>query len=169
MSKQRDAGGEIIGNRAGKVANEDLPTEPIFSPSPKPSDDELTIPIFPKSMDSAFREHKLCVGWFVIWSGPGRGVSHVIQPGSNTIGRGKSSDIVLDHGDKSISSEGKISVEYEPRTNSFAFVNRGSRNIPLCNGKPVHTSHELADGDLITVGETELMFIPFCIESRRWP
>lgn len=167
MAKQRDEGGEIKGNRAGFAASDDLPTTPTFDDAVITANDEKTRPIFPQSMTADLGEHRLCVGWLVVWNGPGRGISHVIQPGSNSIGRAKA-DIVLNHGDKGISSEGKLSVEYEPRTNTFAFVNRGSKNVPLCNGAPVHTSHSLNDGDVMTIGDTELMFVPFCNASRRW-
>lgn len=109
-----------------------------------------------------------CVGWLVVWDGPGKGASHVLHPGNNIIGRDGSCDVALKHGDQSISSDGKISIDYEYRGHSFAFVNRGSKNTPYLNDKPIRTEQELQDGDLLLIGETTLVFIPFCSQNRNW-
>lgn len=191
MAKKTNEFGEPVNHKAsgGVQKNEDR-TELVQSlahAAPPPTDDEKTILVYGRSQeklssssnrsqaktsDAQREEHAIsqapCVGWLVIWDGPGKGRSHEIHPGNNSIGRSESCDIALTHGDDAISSDGKIAVDYEPMGHSFAFVNRGSKNTPYVNGKPIRTECELAEGDLIKVGNTVLMFIAFCSVDRNW-
>lgn len=109
-----------------------------------------------------------CVGWLVVLDGPGKGKSHELHPGLNSIGRGKDCDVTLSGADDSVSEDGKIGIGYEYQGHSFAFVNRGSKNPPFLNGKPIWTEAVLEDGDTLNIGETTLIFVPFCDKSRNW-
>ena len=108
------------------------------------------------------------VGWLVVWNGPGKGISHKISLGRNSIGRGKSCDIKVDHGDSTISKNGTIAITYEHKYHTFTFVNNGSKNPPYINEKAIHTESSLGSGDILEIGDTQLVFIPFCSSERNW-
>lgn len=192
MAKERDEYGEVKTNKAGdggfqdekthviqatgkveasKSVDEDQTeaekTRVVFG-AKKPKDESVPPSSEPVAKVITKQADIPCVGWLVVWDGPGKGASHVLHPGNNTIGRDDSCDVALSHGDHSISSDGKISIDYEYRGHSFAFVNRGSKNTPYLNDKPIRTEQELQDGDLLLVGETTLVFVPFCSQKRNW-
>jgi hypothetical protein len=195
MAKERDEYGEVKTNKAGDREFQDEKTVIIsgtnktFANSQvKPDVDEQaeaekTRPIWGKKKPTpdnktenevsvSKKQHKAdqapCVGWLVVWDGPGKGASHALQPGNNTIGRDNDCDVALSHGDDGISSDGKLSIDYEYRGHSFAFVNRGSKNTPYLNEKPIRTEQELQDGDKLLIGDTTLVFVPFCNQKRNW-
>ena len=82
------------------------------------------------------------------------------------MGRSTSMDVVLID-DKSISRDRHCSIVYDPKGNIF-FVSAESGNLVYLNGELVSYPKELKDGNMITIGETKLMFIPFCREGRTW-
>lgn len=196
--KHRDgSSGELHTNKAGDSVAKDEKTTLLGKPLNIKTDKEPSVEadaqaeaektrVIYGSKKSKKREHKAkdvatqersevpiphtvpCVGWLVVWDGPGKGASHVLQPGNNTIGRDQSCDVALVHGDPSISSDGKISIDYEYRGHTYAFVNRGSKNTPYLNKKPIRTECELKEGDILWIGETKLIFIPFCTTKRNW-
>ena len=192
MAKERDEYGKVKSNKAGDGGYQDEKTHVIQSvgktaTSNKVEEDQAeaektrvvfgakktkeatTSPTEVEVVEEAKKQTGVpCVGWLVVWEGLGKGASHALQPGNNTIGRDDSCDVALSHGDQSISSDGKISIDYEYRGHSFAFVNRGSKNTPYLNEKPIRTEQELQDGDKLLVGETTLIFISFCKQDRNW-
>lgn len=138
------------------------------SKSENPSGEEDQKPASSRPDDFIDAAKIPCVGWLVVWEGPGMGASHVLRPGNNTIGRSAACDVALLHGDQGISSDGKISIDYEYRGHTYAFVNRGSTNTPYLNDKPIRTEQELKEGDKLLIGDTVLIFVPFCSPERNW-
>lgn len=106
------------------------------------------------------------VGWLVCMTGSEKGTDYRLHVGKNFIGRSPSMDVVLVD-DKTISREKHCSVIYDPKGNAFYAIAEGG-NILYLNNQMVETSKPLKEGDLLTVGETKLMFIPFCKEERIW-
>lgn len=105
-------------------------------------------------------------GWLVCMNGEARGNDYRLHAGRNFIGRSTRMDVVLAE-DRTIAREKHGSVTYDPKGNSFYVTGEGG-NLMYLNGKLLDTSQKLQESDIVTVGETTLMFIPFCKEERTW-
>ena len=108
------------------------------------------------------------VGWVVVIGGPGRGACFTLTTGVASIGRASDQTIALDFGDGSISRENHASIAYDDEANRFYLGQGGKSNIVRLNGRPVLSTEDLADGDTIRIGETELRFVAFCGEGFEW-
>ncbi len=109
------------------------------------------------------------VGWLVVVGGPGLGAFRPIFEGNNTLGRSKSQRISIDFGDDAISSEEQAYIRYDSTDRSFLFVpNLAKTNVVSVNDKRPTGAVELAHMDVITVGRTQLVFVPFCGMDFDW-
>ncbi len=109
------------------------------------------------------------VGWLVIVGGPGIGAYRPIFEGNNAIGRSSSQRIALDFGDESISSEEQAYIRYDSSDRSFLFVpNLAKTNVVSLNNKRPTGAVELVAMDVITMGRTQLVFVPFCGQEFDW-
>lgn len=130
-------------------------------PADKINDDrEMTI--------GAYHEvtgNKLLAGWLVAIEGPEKGRDYRIYPGWNKIGRNLDHDIYLG-GDRTISRDEEASVIYEPRSSAFYF--KGFPGTCIYRNKKKTDTDKLESGDVIEIGESRLVFIPFCTEERKW-
>lgn len=109
------------------------------------------------------------VGWLVIVGGPGLGAFRPVFEGNNTIGRAKTQRIPLDFGDDAISSEEQAYIRYDSADRSYLFVpNLAKTNVVSVNDKRPTGAVELAHMDVITVGRTQLVFVPFCGRDFDW-
>ena len=107
------------------------------------------------------------VGWLVCVKGPDRGRDYRIRSERNFIGRSEKMDICI-AGDNSISRDRHAVVTYNPNKNSFK-LSPGETNGMVCvNGEDVESLTDLKPYDRIRLGETELLFIPFCGENYQW-
>lgn len=108
------------------------------------------------------------VGWLVIVKGPGRGAGIPIGFGRNTVGRGANQRITLNFGDDEISRENHCSIIFDDKNERF-FLNHGdSQNLTYLNDQPVLAPSELADGAMITIGDTQMLFKALCGGSFSW-
>jgi hypothetical protein len=122
----------------------------------------------PKVARAAFHQDPV-VGWLVIVGGAGLGAYRPIFEGNNTVGRGKSQRIPLDFGDDTISSEEQAYIRYDSVDRSFLFVpNLSKTNIVAVNDKKPTGAVKLEAMDVITMGRTQLAFIPFCGNEFDW-
>ncbi len=109
------------------------------------------------------------VGWLVIVGGPGLGSYRPIFEGNNTIGRAGSQRIALDFGDDSISSEEQAYIRYDSVDRAFLFVpNLAKTNVVQINDKKPTAAVSLTAMDVITMGRTQLVFVPFCGQDFDW-
>lgn len=109
------------------------------------------------------------VGWLVVVGGPGLGAFRPIFEGNNTIGRSPTQRIPIDFGDDSISSEEQAYIRYDSLERSFLFVpNLAKTNVVSVNDKRPTAAVELAQMDVITMGRTQLVFVPFCGAEFDW-
>ncbi len=125
-------------------------------------DDQVTIPMVKK--DSGI--DPVC-GWLVCIEGPDKGRDFRIKTERNFIGRGASMDIVI-AGDDSISRENHGSITFDPRTLKFTISTGEGRGLLYLNQKVVESAKALKSYDLVEVGETKLLFLPFCTEKFSW-
>jgi hypothetical protein len=109
------------------------------------------------------------VGWLVVVGGPGLGAFRPIYEGNNTIGRAPTQRIPLNFGDEAISSEEQAYLRYDSVDRKFLLVpNLAKTNIVAVNEKKPTGAAELSAMDLVTVGRTQLAFVPFCGADFDW-
>ena len=109
------------------------------------------------------------VGWLVIVGGPGLGAHRSIYEGNNTVGRASTQRIPIDFGDATISSEEQAYIRYDSHDRSFLFVpNLAKTNVVQVNEQKPTGAVELKSMDVITMGRTQLVFVPFCGADFDW-
>jgi hypothetical protein len=122
----------------------------------------------PKVLRNTFHSDPV-VGWLVVIGGPGLGAFRPIFEGNNPIGRGKDQRIPIDFGDATISSEEQGYIRYDSMDRSFLFVpNLSKTNIVAINDKKPTGAVKLELMDVITMGRTQLAFVPFCSDEFDW-
>jgi len=126
----------------------------------KGPEDEKTVGIY--------RTQKGCdpvVGWLVCVEGNEKGRDYRLHTGRNFIGRGLKSDVSLPD-DEQISRENHCSIVFEPKKNMYAII-RGGGEIHV-NGSSIQGSQALIGDEIITIGASDFVFVPYCKEGRSW-
>lgn len=109
------------------------------------------------------------VGWLVVVGGPGIGQYRPIFEGNNTVGRTSANRIAVDFGDDAISGEEQAFIRYDSSDRSFLFVpNLAKTNVVSVNDRRPTAAVELVAMDVITMGRTQLVFVPFCGAEFDW-
>lgn len=107
------------------------------------------------------------VGWLVCIRGKDFGKSFNLKSGRNFIGRDASMDVSIP-GDKSISRQCHAVILYDPKSKMFLVQPGTSRELFYLNDKVVLGVKEIAPYQVLTIGDTDLMFVPFCCEQFNW-
>lgn len=106
-------------------------------------------------------------GWLVCVQGPSLGKDYRLIAGRNSVGRDSSNAVSISE-DRSISRQKHAIVTYDPHSNSF-FVQPGeSSELCYINRKVVLDSIALKADDILTVGNTSLLFLPCCTDKFSW-
>lgn len=150
--------GEQLGRMIGEGIGDTIPT----GQGNKPEDDEKTISF------GFFDIGRIqpVTGWLVCLNGSEKGLDYRLHSGKNFIGRSSSMDVVLTD-DKTISRNRHGSLAYDPKGNAF-YLAPEEGNAVYLNGEMVDTVKRIGEDDVITVGETDLVLIPYCKEGRIW-
>lgn len=106
------------------------------------------------------------VGWLVCIEGEEAGTSFNLKGGRNFIGRSSQMDIVVK--DNSVSREKHAVILYEPKKREFLAQPGESRELFYLNDEVVLGFEKLKAYDVLQLGSTRLMFIPFCSEAFSW-
>ncbi|MCH1625692.1 FHA domain-containing protein [Ferdinandcohnia quinoae] len=107
------------------------------------------------------------VGWLVCVEGPDKGKDYKIRSERNFIGRSEKMDICIS-GDEAISRENHAIISYSPKKRLFRIYPGDSRGLVYLNDEEVITADELQVYDVIEIGKTKLIFIPFCSKHFEW-
>lgn len=107
------------------------------------------------------------VGWLVCVDGPARGTDYRIRAGYNFIGRAEHMDICV-CGDRKIAREKHALLAYDQQERVFFFGPADGKSIVRINGKMVMNPQEIHAYDVLSVGSTQLMFVPLCGERFDW-
>lgn len=107
------------------------------------------------------------VGWLVVKNLTEKGRSKELRTGNNFIGKKNDNDVVLAY-DDFVSRHKHAAVMYEPLTKKFYAIKGEGKGLLYVNGEVVLNSVSLNPYDVITVGKTELIFIPLCGENFAW-
>ena len=126
------------------------------------NDTGKTVAVLKKSMDI-----EPVVGWIVCIEGKEKGKDFRIEAKNNTIGRSDKMDICI-KGDETISRENHARLAYDVKHNAFHLIPAESTNGIYVNDEPVYVPTELKAYDLIELGESKFLFIPFCTEQFDW-
>ena len=109
------------------------------------------------------------VGWLVIIGGPGLGAYRPVFEGNNTIGRNANQRIPIDFGDDAISAEEQAFLRYDSADRQFLLVpNLAKTNVIAINELKPTSAVKLAAMDVITMGRTQMVFVPFCGADFDW-
>ncbi|HZU24250.1 MAG TPA: FHA domain-containing protein [Bryobacteraceae bacterium] len=107
------------------------------------------------------------VGWLVCIEGPDRGQDYRIHMEKNFIGRSRSMDIAI-AGDDGISRERHAVVMFDPKKNAFWLQPGDAAGLVYLNGEMVHSPTEIKADDVIELGRTKLVLVPFVSEKYKW-
>ncbi len=140
---------------------------PAQAPKAASEDDQHTIGYYGTESEPGKKWIDPVVGWLVIISGEQRGKSVQLKAGRNFIGRAETNDIVL-AGDKTISREKHAIIVFEPRTQSFLLQPGTSKELFYVNNEVVLDTKAIQAYDVLDIGKTKLVFIPFCGELFSW-
>lgn len=133
----------------------------VGAPATAP-DPGKTVAVFQKNFS-----REPVTGWLVCIEGAEKGKDYRIAARNNSIGRGDSMDICI-KGDPAISREGHARLAYDGKHNNFYLIPGESTNNIYINGEPVYVPTQLKAGDIIELGESKFLFVPFCNETFNW-
>jgi hypothetical protein len=133
------------------------------------STEQATVGWYP-SRDEKAGEQRIdpIVGWLVCVDGPDKGRDFRIKAEKNFIGRSTAMDICI-AGDPRVSRENHAIVAFDPRNTEFRLYAGGARGLVYLNGQMVDMPVILQPFDTIELGDSHLVFVPFCGEHFRWP
>lgn len=110
------------------------------------------------------------VGWFVAISGIEKGTSFEIRYGRTTIGRSSidySVNVDL-HRDASISRGAHAIVVYDPRNKKYIIQSNNGKTFVYVNGEMLVSYMDLKLYDIVSIGESDMIFVPLCSERFSW-
>lgn len=100
------------------------------------------------------------VGWLVCIEGELAGKDFRLCAGKNYIGRAADNDVVLDK-DQTVSGRRHAIVSFD-KVACQAYCHPGeSRELFYLNGRAVYNPTQLHTGDVLTIGNTKLIYVPF--------
>lgn len=138
-------------------------TPTLGSPVRRPQNAEgVTVGVMPKKFHI-----DPVVGWLVCIEGKERGRDYRIYSDRNFLGRSDAMRICI-KGDDTISREKHSIINFDARHNRFYIAPGEGRGNTYVNDAPVLEAIELKAWDIIEVGETKLVFVPFCGENFEW-
>lgn len=138
---------------------------PVFTPHTEvktSENNEHTVHYFQKSIGA-----DPVAGWLVCTEGVHRGEDFKIIAGRNFIGRSGAMDISLS-ADKTVSRDKHAILTYDPRSNTFIIQPGDSSKRCYLNNQPLLLPAQLNARDRITLGATQLVFVPFCTPDFNW-
>ncbi len=149
------------------------PTTRVVRPEPKPAQppkDARTVLVRGRQpIARATFDQDPVVGFLIVVGGPGLGAFRPVFEGNNTVGRSADNRVPLDFGDDTISTEAQAYVRYDSHDRSFLFVpNLAKTNVVSVNDKRPTGAVELKPMDVITLGRTQVAFVPFCGSEFDW-
>jgi hypothetical protein len=116
---------------------------------------------------SEIRKPDPVVGWLVCLEGPDRGRDFRLHGEKNFIGRAPHMDVCIP-GDDTVSRERHGVVIFDPKKQVFWVLPGDASGLVYLNGEIVHSPTQIKRDDLLEIGQTKLVLIPFCGEQYSW-
>ena len=107
------------------------------------------------------------VGWLVCLDGPDRGKDYRLHGEKNFVGRATHMDVVIES-DPSVSREKHAIVVFEPKKSSFWLLPGEATGLVYLNGEIVNAPTGIKAGDILELGQTRLVLVPFCGDHYNW-
>jgi len=126
------------------------------------NDTGKTVAVLQKSM-----KIEPIVGWIVCVEGADKGKDYRILAKNNTIGRSEKMDICI-KGDTTISRENHAKIAYDMKHNMFHIIPGDSTNLIYVNDMAIYVPTEIIPYDLIELGDSKFVFVPFCTNQFNW-
>lgn len=147
----------------GQAAASSNVTRPLFAAVQDAGEDEgRTVALIQKDLGV-----DPVVGWLACVKGREKGRDYRIHSDNNYIGRSEKMDICI-RGDETISRENQAVITYDRADRNFYLSQGDGRSIVRVNEKAIFQTIVLKAYDRITIGATELLFIPMCGEKFQW-
>ncbi|MDO5131780.1 MAG: FHA domain-containing protein [Eubacteriales bacterium] len=105
-------------------------------------------------------------GWLVCLKGKMRGRSYTLFCKQNTVGRDRKNDAWI-QGDNTISGH-QANISYDMRHNTFTIVPKTETNTMYLNDEPIYEAARLKEHDMLEMGRSTFVFIPFCGDRYTW-
>lgn len=114
-----------------------------------------------------FQETAPVCGWIVCISGARQGKGYEVKSGKNFIGRADDMDIQI-LGDSKISRRNHGVIVFDPKKKETVLLPGDSNGLVYHNEAAVYTPTVLSAYDVIEMGESKFVFVPFCGENFMW-
>lgn len=164
---QKTIGMTVPNDQPAPSVTPTMPQQPFaYAGGNTPSDDQKTVGIFSHTI-SGNKGTQPVVGWLVGIQGECMGQSFQLREGKNFVGRAEDMDVVI-RGDLAVARHRHACVIFEPRAGIFYAQPGESHELFYLNDNVVLNSEILKSHDVITLGETSLMFIPLCGPDFSW-
>ena len=112
-------------------------------------------------------KHDPVVGWLVCLEGPDRGRDFRLHTEKNFLGRSPLMDVCIP-GDDTVSREKHGVIIFDPKKQVFWALPGDSSGLVYVNGEIVHSPVQMKRDDVLEVGQTKLVLIPFCGDQYSW-
>ena len=106
-------------------------------------------------------------GWLVCIEGPRQGKDYKIRNGKNFIGRADDMDIQI-LGDNQISRRNHAVIVYDKKNNEHVLLPGDSNGIAYVGEEACYEKRVLGGYDVIEMGQSKFLFVPFCGEHFKW-
>jgi|GEM_PF-47465 len=107
------------------------------------------------------------VGWLVCCEGPHKGQDFRLKSGKNFIGRSKVMDVSIAE-DKTVSRERHAAVTFDPKHVLYIVQPGDSKELFYINDEVVLNPVPIKKHDVLTLGNTKLVFFPCCDSKLNW-
>ena len=133
-----------------------MPHTPAPAPARKPGQDT-----------GGHGRHDPVVGWLVCLEGPDRGRDFRLRSEKNFIGRSPLMDVCIP-GDDTVSRERHGILVFDPKKQVFWALPGEAAGLVYLNGEIVHAPTQMQRDDILELGQTKLVLIPFCGDKYSW-
>ena len=106
-------------------------------------------------------------GWIVCIEGARQGKDYKIKRGKNFVGRADDMDIQI-LGDEQISRRNHCVIVFDPKKKETVLLPGDANGLVYLNGEAVYVPTVLNTYDVIELGESQFLFIPFCGDHFMW-
>lgn len=107
------------------------------------------------------------VGWLICTKGTNFGKDYRMTAELNYIGRELDNDICI-AGDETISRRKHAIIVYEPKSRIYLVKPGDSKKMFYLNGTVVLAPTEIKKNDVLSIGNTDLLFMPLCSTEFSW-
>lgn len=112
-------------------------------------------------------QDKYVCAWLVCTEGINKGRSYAIHPGKNFLGSGDDMDIQI-LGDDKVDRYRHAILAFDNKTQKTTLLPGESVGLVYLENAAVYSPQVLQTSAKIEIGESKLMFIPFCGDKFEW-